>query len=116
MPNLIGQCYNSSIPVPDGGGTGGNSGGGTGGGGTTTVVNNAQNEVIPFTNISDVTIAWNAERKAKYGAAGVFYVEMLGEDGIYRQTAVQAVPDSVTNTTQYTFSFGAPSSGRIIIT
>lgn len=75
-----------------------------------------KNEIVPFTNVNSVTIAWNATRIARFGDAGVFRVEILGEDGEYRETGVESKPNNITGTTSYVFDLGGLASGRIIIT
>lgn len=114
MPYLIGQCYNNTIPTTGnngGGDTGG--GGGTGGGGTTFVP--VLNEVIQFTNVSTLNVAWNGTRKSKFGDAPVFNVYTIGDDGKYRETQVEIIADSITAPTNYHFDFGMQLSGSIII-
>jgi hypothetical protein len=73
------------------------------------------NEIVTFTDQDTLTLSWNATRKARFGDAAIFRVEMVGEDGIYREVGVQAVPDSGTDTTSYEFDFGGTATGRIII-
>jgi hypothetical protein len=75
-----------------------------------------KNEVIPFSNVSTLTIPWNNTRKNRFGDAAVMYVEILGEDGKYRQSTVEIVPNNTINTTSYSFDLGGPSTGRVIIT
>lgn len=75
-----------------------------------------KNEIVLFTNALTVTIAWNATRKARFGDAAVLYVEILGEDGKYRNTGIEAVPNNISNTTSYEIDLGGLASGRIIIT
>ena len=100
MPFLIGQCCVDQIITPDP--LAGDISG--------------KNEVIPFTNVSTITLAWNNTRKLKFGDAAVIYVEILGEDGKYRKTDVEIVPNNATSTTSYAIDLGGLASGRIIIT
>lgn len=79
------------------------------------LVTPAAPEIVPFTNQTQVVIAWNATRIAKFGAAGDFVVEILGDDTKYRQSQVEIVPDNITATTQYTITLGQQCSGRIVI-
>lgn len=74
-----------------------------------------KNEIITFDNISTLIIPWTAARKARFGNAAVFQIELMGEDGKYRVTYVQLVPDDILNTTQYTADLGGLSNGRVII-
>lgn len=99
FPFFIGQCCVDQIIAPPEGGSG-----------------SGLNEIVPFTNLLTLTLAWNATRKARFGDAGVFLVEILGEDGVYRPAGVESVPNSIINTTSYAFDFGGLASGRIIIT
>lgn len=99
-PYLIGQCCIDQIITPDPGNPD----------------ISGKNEVIPFTNVSNVTLAWNNTRKLKFGDAAVIYVEILGEDGEYRQTSVEIRPNSAVNTTSYFIDLGGLSTGRIVIT
>lgn len=100
MPFLIGQCCTDQIIIPDDSGSSNLSG---------------KNEVIDFTNETIVTIAWNSTRIARFGDAAVIYVEVKGEDNIYRHANVEIVPDDADNTTEYTINFGGVTTGRIII-
>ncbi len=100
MPFQIGQCCVDQIVNP-GIGFGDLSG---------------KNEIIPFTNQTQLTVQWNSARKIRFGDAGVFYVEILGTDGIYRKATVEGVPNVIPNTTFYTFDFGGLATGRIIVT
>jgi hypothetical protein len=63
-----------------------------------------------------MTLPWNNTRKNRFGDAAVIYVEILGEDGKYRKTSVEIVPDSEIITTSYAIDFGGISTGRVIIT
>lgn len=102
MAFQIGQCCTDQIiPPPSGGGSGSSSG---------------LNEIIPFDNVATVTIQWNAARKARFGDAAVIYIEILGEDGKYRNSAVEVVPDVAVNTTQYVADLGGLATGRVVIT
>jgi hypothetical protein len=100
MPFLIGSCCLDQIITPD-------------------PVNpdaSGKNEVIPFSNIATFTLPWDATRINRFGDAAVIYVEILGDDGKYRQTNVEIVPDDPNNTTSYAIDLGGLSTGRIIIT
>lgn len=99
-PFLIGQCCVDQIITPDPG-SGDVSG---------------KNEVIPFSNVSTINLSWNNTRKLRFGDAAVIYVEILGEDGKYRKTDVEVVPNNATATTSYAIDLGGLASGRIIIT
>ena len=73
-------------------------------------------QILPFSNQSSLTITWDGAMKAKFGNAGTFVLELLGDDGIYRQTpGVQVVPNDINNTTFYTIDLGGSQSGRLII-
>lgn len=74
------------------------------------------NEIITFVNVATLTIPWNGTRKARFGNAAVFYVEILGDDGIYRPTIVEVKPDSIISTNSYSIDFGGLASGRVVIT
>lgn len=74
------------------------------------------NEPIRFDNTTTVSIAWNTARIARFGPSGVFYVELMDPDGVFRRSDVEALPDDIDNTTMYTFNFGMLSTGRITIT
>jgi hypothetical protein len=100
MPFQIGQCCVDQIVNP-GIGFGDLSG---------------KNELINFTNVTTLTIQWNTTRKLRFGDAGVFYVEILGTDGIYRKATVEIKPNQIPNTTFYTIDFGGLASGRVTIT
>lgn len=99
MPFQIGQCCVDQIVNP-GIGFGDLSG---------------KNEVISGFSTT-ATIQWNNTRKIRFGDAGVFYVEILGTDGIYRKTSVEVRPNQVPNTTFYTADFGGLANWRIVIT
>jgi hypothetical protein len=100
MPYQIGQCCEDQIIVPD----------------PSSSDLSGKNETVQFINLATMVLAWNATRISRFGTKAVFYVEMKGEDGVYRPTPVQAVPDNVDNPTTYTFDFGGVNSGRIVIT
>lgn len=100
MPYLIGQCCVDQIITPDPGNPD----------------ISGKNEVIPFTNVSSITLQWNNTRKLRFGDAAVIYVEILGEDGEYRKTTVEIIPNSAVDTTSYNIDMGGLCSGRIIIT
>lgn len=74
-----------------------------------------KNEIVSFTSVGTLILPWTQSRIGKFGTAGSFYVEILGDDGIVRFTFVEIVPDSTVTTTQYTFNFGGSATGRIII-
>lgn len=90
---------------------GSSQGTGGGGGGTTQPIN----EVIPFTDEESIIVPWNTTRRARFGDAAVFMIEILGEDNVYRQTSAEIIPNDVNNTTSYTINLGGTSTGRIII-
>lgn len=100
MPFLVGQCCEDQIITGD------------------PVDSNlsGKNEIIPFENVASVTVPWNNTRKARFGDAAVIYVEILGEDGKYRNTGIEAVPNVVPNTASYNIDLGGLATGRIIIT
>jgi hypothetical protein len=74
-------------------------------------------EILYFSNQSNVVVAWDATRKAKFGDAGSFVVELINNDGKYRvQYGLEILPDDIDNTTQYTIDLGGNSeTGRVII-
>lgn len=99
MAFLIGQCCIDQIVQ-------GSSSGGVG-----------LNEIIPFTNVTNLTIAWNGTRKARFGNAASIYIELLGPDGKYRFTpGLEVVPNNISNTTSYAIDFGGLATGRVVIT
>lgn len=100
MPFLIGQCCLDQIITPD----------------PVNPDTSGKNEIIAFSNVTTVTIPWNTTRKNRFGDAAVIYVEVIGDDGLYRQTSVEIVPDDPNNTTSYNIDLGGPATGRIIIT
>jgi hypothetical protein len=100
MPFLVGQCCVDQIIQGDSGSSD----------------SSGKNEIIPFSNVSTLTIPWNATRKARFGDAGVLYVEILGEDGKYRNSGIEAVPNVVPNTASYNIDLGGLATGRVIIT
>lgn len=114
MPQLIGNnCYSDYVP-----GSGGGTAPGPGGGGTTpvpVVSGSAVNEIVAFTNLSKLTLAWNTTRIAKFGPAPVFNVYVIGEDSKYRLTDVEVIPDNIIAPTKFDFDFGGSLSGIIII-
>lgn len=75
-----------------------------------------KNETVPFSNVGSLVINWNDARKTRFGDAGTLHVEILGDDGKYRWSSVEIVPDVIVNTTKYTIDFGGPATGRVIIT
>lgn len=99
-PYFIGQCCVDQIIAPPDGGSDASG----------------KNEIVLFTNVSSVTIAWNATRKARFGDAMVCKVEILGEDGQYRDATVEIKPNNISNTTSYNIDMGGIASGRIVIT
>lgn len=99
MPFIIGQCCLDQIITPD-------------------PVNpdaSGKNEVIPFSNVATITLPWNNTRINRFGDAAVIVVELLGDDGLYRQTNCEIVPDIVPATTSYAINLGGLSTGRLII-
>lgn len=100
MAFLIGQCCDEEI------------GGGTPAG----AVMQPINEIVDFTNIATLALPWNSTRITKYGRHGDFTVFIQGEDGLYRPTGVQIVPNNSSNPTQYDFDFGGIATGYIVIT
>lgn len=75
----------------------------------------AVNESILFENVSEYTLLWTTARITNYGVSGIFYVEIVGDDGIARNTTVEIIPNSIINTTSYHFDFGGTATGRITI-
>lgn len=100
MPFLIGACCTDQILAPEVDPQEDVSG---------------KNEIVTFSNVDTLVIAWTAARKARFGDAAIMQVELQGEDGKYRTTSVEMVPDDILNTTQYTADLGGLSSGRVII-
>ena len=100
MPFLIGQCCLDQIITPE----------------PVSSDTSGKNEVIPFSNVATITLPWNNTRKNRFGDAAGIYVEIVGEDGKYRQAAVEIVPDDPNTTTSYNIDLGGLSTGRIIIT
>lgn len=99
MPFLIGQCCQDQIITPE-------------------PVNpdaSGKNEIVPFNNIATMTLAWNNTRKNRFGDAAVIIVEIIGDDGKYRKTEVEIVPNAVPNTTSYAINLGGLATGRLII-
>ena len=74
----------------------------------------AVNDPIYFNNVSSYRLYWTAELIAIYGSGGEFSVEILGDDGKYRVTDVEIMPDTLPDTTYYDFNFNILSTGRII--
>lgn len=74
-------------------------------------------EIILFSNQATLTVAWNAERKQKFGDAAQFVIELLGEDEQYRvQYGLEIKPNSISNTTSYAIDLGGGlQSGRLVI-
>lgn len=75
-----------------------------------------KNEVILFEAVTEYILAWNATRKARFGDAGCFYVELDNGDGTYQPAAIPIMPNNIINTTSYRFDFGGTATGRITIT
>lgn len=76
-----------------------------------------KNEVISFENQDTYVLAWNAARIARFGAKGVFQVEIRDiDDGVLRPASVEYIPDDEDHPTQYVFDLGGPNSGKIVIT
>jgi hypothetical protein len=75
-----------------------------------------KNEIVPFASMAVLVVNWTETRKTRFGDAGSLHVELLGEDGKYRWTSVEIVPDVIVNTSKYTIDFGGPATGRVIIT
>lgn len=113
MAYMIGQCCIAQIIAPPGGGGSGGSGGGSGGSGGGPV--SWLNEIIPFTNVTTLAIAWNATRIARFGTAPVIDVYILGTDGIYRKATVEIISNNVLNPTLFTIDPGGLSSGYAVI-
>lgn len=101
MAFLIGQCCEDEV---------GGAGGGTPG------VAAPINEIIDFSNVATFALAWNSTRITKYGRHGDFTVFIQGDDGFYRPTGVQIIPNNSSNPTQYDFDFGGTATGYIVIT
>ena len=82
-----------------------------------TFIDNKQVEVIQFSNQSVVSVAWTDDRKIKFGAGTKIVAELLGDDGVYRQTAsIQVSPDNITNTMVYTVDLGGSGiTGRLLL-
>lgn len=100
MAFLIGQCCVDQIASPP----------------TVNPDASGKNEVIPFSNVATITLPWNATRINRFGDAAVIYVEIIGEDGKYRQTNCEIVPNDPVTTTSYAIDLGGVSTGRLIIT
>jgi len=75
-----------------------------------------KNEIVTFDNVALLVLAWTADRKARFGNAGAFFVEIQGPDGKYRDSKVEISPNDILDTTQYTFDFGGLATGRVTIT
>lgn len=103
MAFLIGQCCDTEIS--EGGGEGGGSG-----------IIGPINEIVDFTNVATYALAWNSTRIGKYGRHGDFTVFIQQEDGLFRPTDVQIVPNDASNPSQYDFDFGGLATGYIVIT
>lgn len=99
-PFFVGQCCVDQVIAPP----------------DSSTSNSGLNEVISLTNVSTYTLQWNATRKARFGDFGVFQVWILYEDGKWRPTGVEAIPNDPDEPTQYSFDFGGLSTVRIIIT
>jgi hypothetical protein len=101
MAFLIGQCCDDDL-------SGGDNG--------TPSVTAPINEIIDFSNVGTLTLAWNSTRKSKYGRHGNFTVWIQNEDGDYVIMSIQAIPNDPANPSQYDFDFGGLSTGYIVIT
>ena len=121
MPYRIGVCSTGSIPAPLPEEVLGYSGDDDiiiyepdpdTGGETMAVLN----EVIAFTEVSELDVEWNATRKAKYGDAASFTVYVSDADGVHRETRVEIIPDNPVLPANYHFDFGGILSGVIVIT
>jgi hypothetical protein len=73
------------------------------------------NEIIPFENVDQILIPWNANRKARFGAGATFSVE-IWTGTAYQAVSVSVSPDSIDNTTYYLINLaGNVEMGRVII-
>lgn len=99
MPFLIGQCCVDQILSPEDDSSG-----------------SGLNEIVPFIGVSTKRIYITASRRARFGDALVLYVEIKGEDGRYRKTSVEIIPDVVPDTNYYDVDLAGINEGRIIIT
>lgn len=100
MAFLIGECCADEI---------------SGGGGPTPGVTSPINEIIDFTNVATFALPWNSTRISKYGRHGDFTVFIQGDDGRYRPTGVEVIPNDPSNPSQYDFDFGGTATGYIVI-
>lgn len=81
----------------------------------TSTVTYGPNEVIPFENVDQVLIPWNANRKSRFGAGASFTVE-IWTGTAYQTVAVSVSPDDIVNTTYYLINLaGTVERGRVII-
>lgn len=82
---------------------------------TYVAISTPSNEVIPFENVDEILIPWNANRKAKFGAGATFVVE-IWNGSYYQAASVQVSPDDINNTTYYLINLaGVVERGRVII-
>lgn len=80
-----------------------------------TPVTYGPNEIIPFENVDQVLIPWNANRKTRFGAGASFTVEVWTGTN-YQTVAVSVSPDDIDNTTYYLINLaGMVERGRVII-
>lgn len=102
MAFQIGQCCTDQIiPSDPGGGSGSSSG---------------LNEYVPFSNVSTLRINLTGARRTRFGDILVIQVFIIGEDGKYRLTSLETVPDQVPDTNWYDIDLGGLSSGYAVIT
>lgn len=80
------------------------------------LIQSSKAEIVMFVNQSSIQIPWNTTRKNNFGLGAIFIVELLGDDGIFRQmNQVEIVPDNITTPTTYTINLGGNATGRILI-
>lgn len=74
-------------------------------------------EIVPFENVPDIIIEWNAERIAKFGDAPHLEIEARDEDGVMRvQKGLEITVDLIDTTTIYHIDLGGDAvTGRVII-
>jgi len=73
-------------------------------------------EIIFFTGQTTLTVNWTDARKTRFGAGGHFAIEVLSDDGKYRQIPnFEIVVDDIIDTSQYTINLGGSQDGRLII-
>lgn len=79
-------------------------------------IQNSKVEIITFVNQSSIEITWNATRQINFGLGAIFLVEILSEDGVFRQSnQIEIVPDDITSPSKYTINLGGSATGRILI-